>query len=185
MAGGLSTNSVRLRKADSVDTTNGHESWTYADGFGRTIQTREESETNNTFRVTDTVYDDRGSVQFVTLPYFSVSTNFTKPSGAEMGMLRIYDSAGRLTNVTAAVNGTFTSGQLTGTSATSGDTGSPVAASSLAYNNGNDPWTLVTTDEAGKIHRYSLDAYGRTNQIVEVTSAGNFTTRLPTTLPGI
>jgi RHS repeat-associated protein len=184
MAGGTSTNSVRLRKADGVDASNGHESWTYSDGLGRVIQVREESETNNSFRVTDTIYDKRGSLKFVTLPYFGTGTNFVKPTGTEMGMLRVYDSAGRMTNITTAVNGSFTSGQLTTTTATGGDNGSPVGSSSIAYANGNDPWTLVSTDEAGKVHRYVLDAYGRTNQIVEVTSGGNYTTLLAYNLAG-
>ncbi len=184
MAGGVSTNFVRIRKNDGVDSVNGHETWTYSDGNGRVLQVRQESETNG-FRVTDTVYDQRGGVQFVTLPYFSSGTNFTKPSGTEMGVLNGFDAAGRPNRSTNGVNGTFNgSGLLTGASATGGDTGSPLSNSIIAYANGNDPWTLVLTDELGKVHRYSLDAYGRTNQIVEVTSGGNFTTTLAYNLAG-
>jgi RHS repeat-associated protein len=178
MASGFSTNSVRVRKSDGVDASNGHETWTYADGLGRVFQTRDESETSGSYRVSDTVYDKRGDVQFVLLPYFSSGTAFTKPTSTEMGALHIYDPVARLTNVTAAVNGTFTSGLLTSTSLTGGDANSPIGSVSIAFNFGNDPWTWVVTDEAGKVHRYSLDGYGRTNQIVEVVGASIYTTRL-------
>jgi len=184
LASGFSTNFVHQHKADGVDTSNGHETWTYSDGLGRTIQTRSESETAGSYRVTDTVHDQRGNVQFTTLPYFSSGTLFTKPSGTELGMLNIFDPVGRVTNVTAAVNGSFTLGLLTTTTATGGDSGSPVAPASIAYNNGNDPWTLVVTDEATKVHRYSLDAYGRTNQIVEVNSGVSYNTYLRYNLAG-
>lgn len=184
MAGGISTNYVRIRVADDVDTSNGHETWTYTDGLGRPIQTRDEAETGS-YRVTDTVYDKRGSVRFVTLPYFGTGTAFTKPSGTEMGALRLYDPVDRLTNTTAAVNGTFTSGLLSTTNVTGGDIGSsPVGSFSIAYNNGTDPWTIVTTDEATKIHRYILDAYGRTNQIVEVVGASTYNSYLAWNLAG-
>jgi len=176
LGNGLSSNQVFIHKNDGVDTVNGHEILTYSDGLGRVVQTRQESETSG-FRVTETVYDKRGNVAFVTDPYFNSGTNFAKPSGSLLGILHGYDAVGRLITVTAAVNGSFNSaGQLTGTSATSGDSGSPVAPSSIAYCNGTDPWTFVTTDEAGKIHRYSLDAYGRTNQVVEVVGSSTYTT---------
>jgi RHS repeat-associated protein len=175
MSGGFSTNSIRTRKSDGVDSSNGHESWTYFDGFGRTLQIRDEAEVNG-FRVVDTVYDKRGNAKFESLPYFSSGTNFTKPSGSELGKSTDYDPIGRPVIFTAAVNGTFSSGQLTGTSATSGDTGSPVAPSIIAYNDGNNPWAIVVTDEENQTHKYLLDAFGRTNQVIEVTSGGNLST---------
>ena len=105
-------------------------------------------------------------------------SNFAKPTGTLLGTARGYDAAGRLTNVTAAVNGTFTSGLLTGTSATSGDSGSPIGAVQLAYKDGTDPWFIIRTDEEGKVRKFKLDAFGRTNQIIEVTGGGNYTTTL-------
>jgi RHS repeat-associated protein len=183
LGNGLSSNEVFIHKNDGVDTVNGHEILTYSDGLGRVVQTRQESETSG-FRVTQTVYDKRGNVVFVTDPYFNSGTNYAKPSST-LGLLHLYDPAGRLTNVTAAVTGTFNgSGQLTGTSATGGDSGSPIAAASIAYCNGTDPWTFVTTDETGKIHRYSLDAYGRTNQVAEIVSGSTYTTTYGWNLAG-
>lgn len=178
MNNGFSTNSVRVRKADDVDATNGHETWSYSDGLGRPLQTRVESETNNVFRISDVVYDPRGNVRFETLPYFSSGTNFTKPSGTLLGTLRTYDALSRLTNLTAAVNGTFSSGLLTSTNATNGDTGSPVGPLTLAYAEGNNPWAVIITDEENKVRKYRLDAFGRTNQIVEVTGGGDYTSTL-------
>ena len=169
---------------DGVDSVNGHETWiAHSDGLGRTIQVRQEAEANG-FRVTDSIYDQRGNALFGSLPYFSSGTNFTKPTGTEMGSWHGYDPIGRPTAAAAGVNGTFSSGQLTGTSGTGGDSGSPLGTNTLAYFYSSDPWTLVLTDELGKAHRYSLDAYGRTNQIVEVTGGGNFTTTLSYNLAG-
>ncbi len=176
LANGLSSNAVFIRKNDGVDSANGHELLTYSDGLGRVVQTQQESETSG-FRVTGTVYDQRGNVAFITDPYFNSGTNFAKPSGTLIGLLHGYDPVGRLITVTAAVNGGFnTAGQLTSATPTTGDTGSPIAPSTVSYSYGTDPWTFVTTDEESKVHRYSLDAYGRTNQVVEVFGGSTFTT---------
>src|SRR5262249_7915696 len=78
MSNGFSTNFVHLRKADDVDPTNGHETWTYFDGLGRQIQVREEAEVNG-YRVNDAIYDKRGAVKFQAQLYFSPGTLFTKP----------------------------------------------------------------------------------------------------------
>ncbi len=171
---GVSKNFIHVQKNDGVDSANGHETWSYSDGLGRQIQTRVESETNG-FRVSDVIYDKRGGVRLDTLPYFSSGTNYTAPTTNKLGALHDYDPIARPTVITPAVNGTFSSGLLTTTSATSGDTGSPVGSLTLAYNEGNNPWTMVRTDEENKIHKYLLDAFGRTNQIIE---PGNYTTTL-------
>ena len=78
----------------------------------------------------------------------------------------------------------MSSDRVASSTATGGDTGSPLAATTTAYYNGTDPWTYVATDAAGKVHQYTMDAYGRTNKIVEVTSGGNFTTSLGYNLAG-
>ena len=60
-----------------------------------------------------------------------------------------------------------------------GDTGtSPLAAKTWSYVNGTDPWWIVCTDEDGKVRRYGLDAFGRTNQIQEVDGSSIYTTTL-------
>jgi RHS repeat-associated protein len=169
-------NSVLRQQSDGVDLSNGHETITWSDGLGRPIQTRAEAE-NGQYRVVDTAYDQRGNIDFVSLPYFSSGTSRTAAASG-LGTLHGFDPIGRRIQVTASVNGTFSGGALTGTSATGGDSGSPIATASLAYYYSGDPWTWVTTDETGSVHRYTRDAYGRTNQIVEVNGSQSYTTLL-------
>ncbi len=175
---GDSRNSLRVRKNDDVDSVNGHETWTYYDGLGRVIQTRVEAETNG-YRAADVVYDSRGNVRLETQPYFSSGTNFAKPTGVKDGTARDYDPVGRIGSLTPNVNATFTSGGLLqSVAATGGDSGSPVGPTLSAYNDGTNPWAVVRTDEESKVRKFLLDAFGRTNQIIEVTGAGNYTTTL-------
>ncbi len=169
-------NSVLRQQNDGVDLSNGHEIITWSDGLGRPIQTRVEAE-NSQYRAVDTAYDKRGNIPFVSLPYLSSGTGCTAASSG-LGTLHGFDPIGRQIQVTALVNGTFSGGALTGTSATGGDTGSPIATASLAYYYNGDPWTWVATDETGSVHRYTHDAYGRTNQIVEVNGSQSYTTLL-------
>jgi RHS repeat-associated protein len=171
-------NSVLHQESDGVDLSNGHETMTWFDGLGRVIQSRTEAETGQ-YRVSDTVYDQRGNIEFVSLPYFASGTS-RSAAVTGLGTVHGYDPIGRPSQVTASVTGTFSSGLLTSTSATGGDgTSSPVGTASVAYYyNNSDPWTWVVTDEAGTVHRYTRDAYGRTNQIVEVNGSQGYTTLL-------
>jgi len=181
LANGFPTNFVHTRKNDSVDTVSGYETWTYSDGLGRPIQLRHEAETAG-YRVTDSIYDKRGAVQFETQSYFSSGAALTRPATTLLGILREYDPIGRLAKVTPGVNGAFSNGQLTTTSVTGGDTGSPLGSIGLAYNDGNNPWVLVRTDDNSpnnnQVHKYFLDAFDRTNQIVEINGASTYTSTL-------
>src|SRR5207247_3701844 len=60
----------------------------------------------------------------------------------------------------------------------SGDSGSPVGPVSLAFYDGSNPWAILVFNPLDKVHKYYLDAFGRTNQVIEVTSGGNFTSKL-------
>ena len=53
-----------------------------------------------------------------------------------------------------------------------------MAAKTWSYVNSGDPWWVVCTDEDGKVRRYGLDAFGRTNQIQEVDGGNTYTTTL-------
>jgi RHS repeat-associated protein len=176
ISGGVSHNYVFSQVNNAVDEVNGYQSYTYSDGLGRTVETRDESETSGQDRVANTVYDLRGNPYFSTLPYFSSGTAFTVPSGAYLGALTAYDSIGRAFQTTPAVNGTFTSGVLTGTSATGGDTGSPVGSATTAFVDGSNPWATVVTDANGKVRKSYRDAYGRTIQTLDIASSGNVST---------
>jgi RHS repeat-associated protein len=58
-----------VHKSVICDATIAKEVYTYIDGFGRAIQTREELETPDMFAVVDTVYDTRGNIATTSLPY--------------------------------------------------------------------------------------------------------------------
>jgi RHS repeat-associated protein len=162
----ISTNYVHRQVNDATD-ANGLESYTYFDGRGRVAQVRAESETANQYRVSDTFYDERGNVEFVTLPYFSNGTNFTTGGTAQLGTLTEYDAVGRAFRVTSPA---------TSAGSAAGDTCSPVGSTTTAYVDGSNPWAVVVTDPENKSRKAFHDAFGRVTNIVEVTSGGNFNT---------
>lgn len=174
VSGGVSYNYVHKQVNDATD-ANGFETYTYMDGSGRTIQTRTEAETGQ-FRVSNAAYDRRGNAYFQTLPYFSSGSNFTSISGTYLGTLTGFDTFGRAYITTPAVQGTFTSGTLTSSNVTNGDTDSPVGPVTTAFLDGTDPWSTVVTDPNSKVKKSYRDAYGRTTKITEVTSGGNYNT---------
>jgi RHS repeat-associated protein len=176
ISGGVSQNYVFSQVNNAVNEVSGFQTYTYSDGLGRTIETRAESETSGQDRVANTVYDLRGNPYFATLSYFSSGTAYTAPGGTYLGSLTTYDSIGRAFQTTPAVNGTFTSGLLTGVSATGGDTSSPVGAATTAFVDGNNPWATVVTDANGKVRKSYRDAYGRTIQTLDIASVGNVST---------
>jgi len=174
--GGVSYNCIHKQANDAVDTLNGFETYVYMDGIGRTIQIRDESETTGKYRVVNTCYDSRGNQNFQTLSYLEIGSGFTSINGTFLGALTEYDTIGRVFRATSAVQGTFVSGNLTGTVSTGGDTGSPIGAMTTSSFDGNDPWAMVVTDPEGKTKKSYSDAFGRTVKITEVTSAGNYNT---------
>ena len=178
IASGLSANYMDVKVNDGVDSVNGIESRTYADGFGRPIETKTQAEAASQYRVVSTAYDGRGNAFLTTWPVFTNSINFNKPSN-QMASWIGYDAAGRVaTNRPVSVvfdsNGAFSSKTDSG-----GDAGtSPLGARTWAYVNNSDPWWIVCTDEDNKVRRYGLDAFGRTNQIQEVDGSSTYTNTL-------
>lgn len=155
---------------------------TYVDGFDRPIQERIQGENNN-FRVVSVAYDELGQRCLTTWPTFGSTATFSIPVNQTANWIG-FDAAGRVTTnqlVTASFSG---NGAFTGETALVGDTGSPLAAETLTYANGSDPWWVISTDEDGKVHRYQLDAYGRTNLIQEVDGANTYSTTLKYDLVG-
>jgi RHS repeat-associated protein len=176
ISGGISSNYVHKQVNDAVDTVNGFETYTYLDGISRTLQIRAESETSGQFRVANVSYDLCGNVYFKTIPFFDSGSGFTKINGNYLGTLTMYDAIGRSYQVIQAVQGTFATGILASTNATGGDTGSPVGTVTIAYVDSSNPWANVVTDSEGKVKKSYRDAYGRTIQVTEVTSGGNYNT---------
>jgi len=176
ISNGISLNYFHSQINDGVDPVNGYETYKFADGLGRPIETRSESETGQ-FRVANSSYDRRGKVFYQTLPYFSSGTNYTVLNGSYLGALTEYDAIGRGFRETPAVQAVFnSSGQLQSTTATGGDTGSPVGPATLAFVDGGNPWATVATDSEGKVKKSYHDAYGRSISVTEVTSNANVNT---------
>jgi len=176
----LSYNYVHEFKNDPASSTGYHETYTYLDGLGRPIQVRELSETNGQYRVTGIVYDARGQIALETYPIFSSGANYTIFTGNNNCTWIAFDAIGRPCEIYPLTSTPFNSAGIWSAYPTplTGDGGSPVGPTSLSYHDGSNPWAIVVTNALGKIHKYSLDAFGRTNQVVEVTSGGNFTTKL-------
>jgi RHS repeat-associated protein len=143
------------------------------------MQIRELSETNNQFRVTALVYNARGQVVFETYPVFAAGTTNTVFNGNYNCTWTLFDAIGRPDTYYPLASATFSAGLwANNASSLTGDSGSQTGPTSISYSDGSNPWAIVVSDALGKVHKYSLDAFGRTNQIVEVTSGGNFTTKL-------
>ena len=160
MGGGISSNYVHQKVNDIVDATNGHETRSYSDGLGRAAQTRIEAE-NGQYRVGDVVYDQRGNVNYTTIPYFSSGLAFTTTGPTKPKTINEYDPIGRPFRVTPPT----------------GEANSPTGPSTISYRDGTNPWANISTNAEGKVARSYHDAYGRTTNIVEVSGASTFSTR--------
>lgn len=177
-----SSNYVQIAKNDPSDSTGFHVSYAFFDGLLRPIQTREESEVSGQYRVSNIAYDPSGGVTLEEYPFFDSGAPYKKYTTTRTNVYTAYDAFDRPFQVNpVATSGQSSSGWWNGNnpSISTGDSGSPVGVTSIAFKNGtSNPWAIIVTNALGKIHEYFLDAYGRTNQIVEVTSQGNFTTTL-------
>lgn len=181
-----SQNYVRILENDPANASTGyHETYIYLDGLGRPIQARNQSETSGQYRVTDVFFDPRGNVMAQTYPLLESGSSFNVVSGTLTSTYIIYDPIGRADVFYPFANATYANSYMaTYPTPLTGDTGSPVSYTSLSFADGNNPWAIVVTDARGKIHKYELDSQGRTNQIIEVTSSGNYTTKLAYDLIG-
>lgn len=166
VSGGQSQNWVHRQVNDGVDAGNGLETYRYRDGLGRVVQSRTEAEPNpqGNYRVTDTVYDRRGSVMTRTRSYFSTGPGYTPYQVANPATNTLFDPIGRPVEMQPP----------------QGDTQSPLASEFIDYFNPTtqDPWVLVRTDSLGKIVKSSQDAFGRIVALEEVTNAGSLISRI-------
>ncbi|MEJ0091347.1 MAG: toxin TcdB middle/N-terminal domain-containing protein [Limisphaerales bacterium] len=169
---GVGTNYTETVINDGVG---GVASRTYIDGFGRPIQTRTQGENGN-YRVVSIAYDGRGSAFLTTWPKFESASAYTRP-GSQTANWTGFDAAGRAAT-NRLVTASFSSGAFSSKTDLAGDSGSPLAAKTWGYVNGSDPWWIICTDEDGKVRRYQLDAFGRTNQIQEVDGSSIYTNLL-------
>lgn len=184
ISGNLSLNCETVSVIDPASPTGYHMTYTYLDGLGRPIQFRDATETNNICRVSDIFYDWNGRFISQSYPFFATGTNHQSFTGNYTNTYTAYDVIGRVQKVYPLVKATLSSGDFSSYTVLTGDGGSPVGPTSIDYNDGNNSWAVVITNALGKVHKYLLDSQGRTNQIVEVTSAGNYTTTLSYDLVG-
>jgi len=170
---GVAVNYVDEAQNDGVG---GFTNRTYVDGFGRPIQSCTQGENGN-YRVVSTAYDGRGNAFLTTWPVFG-TTNFTKPITGQSATWIGYDAAGRVAT-NCPVSATFNSnGAFSSATTLAGDTGSPLGARTWSYVNGTNVWWIIYTDEDNQVRRYGLDAFGRTNQILEVDGTSTYTNTL-------
>src|SRR5262249_44634692 len=151
----VSTNYVHTRRNDPSDANGFHETWTYLDGLGRAIQIRDESETANQYRVGLITYDDRGSVVLQTYPFFDTGSSYVKYNTTRTNVYTEYDKIGRAFRVNPVATAGFNnSGWWNGNNpvVSSGDTGSPLGPTSMAFKEGNNPWVVIVTNALGQIH---------------------------------
>lgn len=172
----------------TTDTSNGTESRTYVDGFGRPIQTVTEAEQSGYYRRISTAYDARGIGFLTTWPQKDTSGFIhLKPSGTLPATFTGFDPAGRVSRTHPRVQAVFNANgvyQSHTEHAGDGSTTSPLAAKTWSYVNGTDPWWIIFTDEDNKVRRYQLDAFGQTNKIEEVDGGSTYNTFLYYDLAG-
>lgn len=119
--------------------------YTYVDGLGRTIQARKEAKGTNTFAVRDMIYNQIGSLDQESLPYFASSSARTTPSTTQSLFTTYrYDPEGRILTIVDAL-GTTTN--------TYGD------------------WKLTVTDPLSNKKDVTKDALGNLATVVEYLSA--------------
>lgn len=161
-----------------------HTTISYLDGFGRPIQVRDATETNNQYRVSDIFYNWRGQLMSQSYPFFATGTNYQSFTATFSNTYTVFDPIGRVAAFYPLASVSVSSGYFYSVTALTGDGGSPVGPTGFDYNDGNNPWAVVITNALGKIHKYYQDSQGRTNQIVEITSGGTFSTKLGYDLVG-
>lgn len=98
---GVPPESTLMKKRDTTPNGGGTlDSSTFTDGLGRVIQTKSEAPTPAQQIVVDTVYNDRGMVESVSIPYLlATSAGYSSPQ-TQPKTITLYDPVGRVIKVT-------------------------------------------------------------------------------------
>jgi YD repeat-containing protein len=136
-------------KREQQNTASVFETFTYTDGFGRAIQTKNEAEMAGQWITIDTQYNARGLTESVSVTYITAMSARTAPDTAKPKTTTLYDAVRRPIKVTNPDN-TFRT---------------------LAY----DRWTVIETDEKGYATTRTSDALGRLIRVVEPAGGGTTT----------
>jgi RHS repeat-associated protein len=115
------------------------ESFSYTDGLGRTIETKQEAP-NGKWVTAETIFDERGNVKKSVQPFFANSSDFENLDAGKTGTTFVYDAMGRST---AVIN--------------------PLGTTATVY----DGWNQTVTDPNGKIRNFQFDSRGRLIQATE------------------
>lgn len=127
-------------------------SYTFVDGFGRTIQTRSDSEDQSKQIVSDTWYDTVGRIAKVSIPHAdTLATTFVTPVAGIGTTQKNYDAIDRIKTVINPDNTT----------------------QSVIY----DHWTTTSTDENGNTKKQYLNAFGKIAQIDERNGSSTYVTK--------
>jgi RHS repeat-associated protein len=134
------------KQSVKVDSQNWLDSYTYFDGLGRTIQTREESDNGN-YLVVSYKYDSRGNLERQSIPYVQNGSAYTAPTwnlSTQPYTSYEYDGQNRVTS------------EIFQSSTQSWTT---------AYD--YDGWNVIITDALGNQKKLYKDAYGQLVRVDE------------------
>jgi YD repeat-containing protein len=127
---------------------------THVDGFARTVQTKSEAETAGQWITTDTVYNSRGLVESVSVPYPTATSSYTPPVATQPKTTTYYDAVRRPVEIQNPDHTTTSPSKHT-----------------IAY----QVWVTTETNERGYSTSRSYDAYGRLVSVQEPTPDGGTT----------
>lgn len=155
---GIPPESTSVKRRDTSPNGGGtFDTITFSDGLGRTIQTKSEAPNSTQQTVVDTVYNNRGKVESVSIPYFvSTSPTYSAPptQPASPRTVTLYDPVGRVTKIT----------NPDGTYVTSDDF----------------QWAKTLINANGQKRVEIRDAYGRLIQVEEYTGNNGRNPSIPT-----
>ncbi|MBI3020361.1 MAG: hypothetical protein HYY60_03500 [Parcubacteria group bacterium] len=137
-------------ETDYLNAATSTETYTYLDGFDRTIQTRKEAEESNTYAVRDFEYNLLGLLSRESLPYFGTgSSRAASTTASAFYATYTYDALKRLTKEENAVGSTTKS---------------------------YDDWTGTTTDALSNAKDFTSDAFGNLTTVNEYDSGSVYRT---------
>lgn len=129
-----------LKGTTFLDGSRQADTYSYLDGFGRTVQSRTQHDGAGNYVVTHSIYDELGRVKEVTLPVIVVGTAFRLADASDITTSSVFDVFGRALSTTDA-NGT----------------------TSTVYDN----WVQTMTDAKGNSKTTENDAFGRLIKVIE------------------
>ncbi len=151
--GGPGSNYVLTRTTEDSGTANHFIQVNILDGFERVIQAAKESEDVQIYSNITTIYNERGEVEKISLPYFKsggLRTSYVSPDASVKWAQTLYDCIGRISQVVKPDNTTI--------------------------NNAYYGWTTIITDENSHQKEFVRDAYSRLVSVKEKNAGEEYVT---------